>query len=74
MLAGKKNIINIIKNIKNLNEKKDERRALKGLKNLWLNENIIAPIWTAIFAAEDAAKKSAVSTRQPCCHIPKGDL
>jgi hypothetical protein len=66
MLAGKKNIINIIKNIKNLNEKKDGRRALKGSKNLWLNENIIAPIWTAIFAAEDAAKKGAVSTRQLC--------
>jgi hypothetical protein len=66
MLAGKKNIINIIKNIKNLNEKKNKRRDLKGSKNLWLNENIVAPIWTAIFAAEDAAKIDTVSTRQPC--------
>jgi hypothetical protein len=65
MLAGS-NIVSVTKSNRNVNEKKDEKRALKGSKNLWLNENIIALIWTAIFAAEDAAKKGAVSTRQLC--------
>ena len=41
MLIGERKIISIIKNIRSLSETKDERRALKGLKNMWFNKNTI---------------------------------
>ena len=56
--------MSVTKSKRNVNEKKDEKRALKGSKNLWLSENTTSPIWTTIFAEEDAAKKGAVSSRQ----------
>jgi hypothetical protein len=43
MLAGQRDITNTVKSERNVSEKKDERRALKGSRNLWLNENITAP-------------------------------
>jgi hypothetical protein len=60
----------IITSKKSLNNSLDEKRFLKGSKNFWLNENMTAPFKSVIFTKEDAAKKGAVSPRQPCCHIP----
>jgi hypothetical protein len=42
MLAGS-NIVSVTKSKRNVNEKKDEKRALKGSKNLWLSENTTSP-------------------------------
>jgi hypothetical protein len=39
-----RDIVNITKSKRGVNENNDERRDLKGSKNLCLNENIIAPI------------------------------
>jgi hypothetical protein len=55
--------MNIIKNIKNLNEKKDERRALKGLKNLWLDENTTTPYLACNLYRGKSSQKGAVSAR-----------
>ena len=41
MLIGERKIMSIMKNIGSLSETRDERRALKGLKNMWFNKNTI---------------------------------
>ena len=65
MLIGERKIISIIKNIGSLSETRDERRALKGLKNMWFNKNTITLNLAGDFYRGRCSQKSAVSTGNP---------